>query len=344
MFTLGFPFEPWDGLAIADGPSILSYIARTAAKHGIDEKIRFRHPGRRRRLVERRGPLDPRPRGDRRGRRGPGGVDDLRVLLLLRGLLRLREPPRPAPPGLEDFTGTVVHPQFWPDDLDVTGKRVVVIGSGATAVTLVPALAADAAEVTMLQRTPTWITAVPARDRRRRPAPLAAAGADGAHQTIRLKNILVTQGFYEFCRRLPGKARGLLSGQAVKMLGGDEEAVREHFTPSYDPWDQRVCFVPDADFFKAVRRGRADGRDRHHRDVRARGDPAELRRGARGRRGGHRHRAPAASLRWRPPRRSTASRCRSPSSTSGAAPCSPGSPTSRCASATPTRPGRCAPT
>src|SRR6478672_7560451 len=256
MFTLGFPFEPWDGLAIADGPSILSYIQRTAAKHGIDEKVRFRT-----RVVG-----------------ADWSSDDARWTLALEvtgedgevreesmtcgffyscaGYYDYENPHDPLLPGLEDFTGTVVHPQFWPEDLDVTGKRVVVIGSGATAVTLVPALAADAAEVTMLQRTPTWITAVPARDavadRLRSLLP-----AHAAHQTIRLKNILVAQGFYEFCRRLPSKARGLLSSQAVKMLGGDEEAVREHFTPSYDPWDQRVCFVPDADFFKAVRRGRA---------------------------------------------------------------------------------------
>ena len=256
MFTLGFPFEPWGGKAIADGPSILEYVQRTAAKHGIDKHIRYRT-----RLVgadwsgaAARWTLDLEVTDD------DGSVrrDSLTCSFLYSctGYYDYEHPHDPVLPGIDQFAGDVVHPQFWPGDLDVDGRRVVVIGSGATAVTLVPALAQQGATVTMLQRTPTWITAVPARDKiADRIRSVLPAGL--AHQTIRTKNIVLVQAFYEFCRRRPALARKLLLGQISKMLGGDTDQVREHFTPPYDPWDQRLCLVPDADFFKAMRRGDA---------------------------------------------------------------------------------------
>jgi cation diffusion facilitator CzcD-associated flavoprotein CzcO len=150
----------------------------------------------------------------------------------------------------------VVHPQFWPEDFDYRGKRVVVIGSGATAVTLVPAMAEQAQLVTMLQRSPTWISAVPGRDKvadkiRELLPPRPA------HRLIRTKNILFGIGFYQYCRRRPEAARKLLTGLTTRILK-DDRAVAEHFTPSYNPWDQRLCAVPDADFFKAMKKGKAE--------------------------------------------------------------------------------------
>ena len=257
MFTLGFPFEPWDGKAIADGPSILEYVQRTAAKHDLERHVRYRT-----RVVS-----ADWSSADARWTVGLEVTDDdgevrpasvtCTFLYSCAGYYDYENPHDPLIPGLEDFGGTVVHPQFWPEDLDVDGRRVVVIGSGATAVTLVPALARLGARVTMLQRTPTWITAVPARDKLADKV-RSLLPASLAHRAIRTKNIVFVQAFYEFCRRRPALARRLLLGQTAKLLHGDEDLVREHFTPSYDPWDQRLCIVPDADFFKALRRGDAE--------------------------------------------------------------------------------------
>ncbi len=162
----------------------------------------------------------------------------------------------PLVPDIEAFAGEVVHPQFWPEDLEYDGKRVVIIGSGATAVTLVPAMAGKAAHVTMLQRSPTWIGSIPGRDkvadrlRRLLPAKLA-------HRVIRTKNIVFMLAVYNFCKRFPDRARRLLSGMNEKILE-DPAMVAEHFTPSYNPWDQRLCAVPDADLFRSIKRGEAD--------------------------------------------------------------------------------------
>ncbi|WP_238546951.1 flavin-containing monooxygenase [Saccharopolyspora erythraea] len=149
-----------------------------------------------------------------------------------------------------------MHPQFWPEDLDYRDKRVVVVGSGATAVTLVPSMAEDAARVTMLQRSPTWISPVPGRDRIA-DGIRAVLPADLAHRLLRAKNIAFTTGFYQFCRRWPKAASKLLTRLSTRALK-DPEAVDEHFTPSYRPWDQRLCAVPDADLFRAIRGGRAE--------------------------------------------------------------------------------------
>ncbi|MFC9897413.1 flavin-containing monooxygenase [Nocardia sp. NPDC127579] len=251
MFTLGYPFKPWrDAKAIADGPSILRYIKETATEFGIDQHIRYRtkvvaaewSSGTARWTL-----TVATDAGER--------TMTCNFLYACAGYYNYDQGHAPEFTGAESFSGRMVHPQFWPEDLDYTGKRVVVIGSGATAVTLVPAMAETAASVTMLQRSPTWISAVPGRDKQadkiRELLP-----ADLAHRVIRTKNILFSIGFYQYCRRRPESARKLLTGLTTRILK-DEQAVAEHFTPSYDPWDQRLCAVPDADFFKAMKKGKA---------------------------------------------------------------------------------------
>ncbi|NUT48990.1 MAG: NAD(P)/FAD-dependent oxidoreductase [Saccharothrix sp.] len=252
MFTLGYPFAPWrDARAIADGPSILRYVRDTAAAFGVDRLVRFRT-----RVVA----ADFSTETARwtltlLHDNGSGSTITAGFLYSCTGYYDYDNPHDPALPGLDDFRGDVVHPQFWPEDLDYTGKRVVVVGSGATAVTLVPAMAREAAHVTMLQRSPTWVGVVPGRDKIadkvRQWLP-----ANAAHRLIRTKNILFTLAFYQFCRRLPTVARRFLTSMSTKALK-DEHAVREHFTPTYDPWDQRLCAIPDADLFRAINAGRA---------------------------------------------------------------------------------------
>ena len=252
MFTPGFPFEPWgDADAIADGDRILAYLERVAAKYGIDGRVRLRHKVVRAEWSSAEARWTVTFEHD--GRR-----DQLTCgfLHLCSGYYDYDRGHAPSFPGQEHFAGRLVHPQFWPDDLDVDGRRVVVIGSGATAVTLVPALADRGAHVTMLQRSPTWVTSLPRRDRVRELAyaalpPRAAAGL------VRWKNVLLNLGFYVLARRSPRLARRMLLTGAEKGLG-DAGLVRAHFTPAYDPWDQRLCVVPDGDLFEAIRRGRAE--------------------------------------------------------------------------------------
>jgi cation diffusion facilitator CzcD-associated flavoprotein CzcO len=257
MFTLGFPFQPWDGAkAIADGPSILDYIRRTAARHGIDRKIRYgtKVVAADWSTAEARWTLTLE-------RTEPGAAEPVLstmtcdFLYTCAGYYNYDQGHAPEFDGVESFTGRIVHPQFWPEDLDYDGKRVVIIGSGATAVTLVPSMAEQAAHVTMLQRTPTWISSLPARDRIA-DALRAVLPARAAYKAARTKNILFAVGFYQFCRRRPEAARRLLTGLNTRILR-DEALVREHLTPDYNPWDQRLCAVPDADLFKAMRAGRA---------------------------------------------------------------------------------------
>ncbi|MBC9820804.1 NAD(P)/FAD-dependent oxidoreductase [Terrabacter sp. MAHUQ-38] len=252
MMTLGFPFEPWTHPdAIADGSTILEYLRSTAHKHGLAERIRLGH-----KVVEAswstadaRWTVTVEHAGARRQL-------TCGFLYLCSGYYDYDRPHDPELPGISAFEGEVVHPQFWPDDLAVEGRRVVVIGSGATAMTLVPALAELGAEVTMLQRTPTWVTALPRRDRVRdlvqRVLPTRASGV-----VSRYKNVLMTMAFYELSRRRPAVAKALLSKGAARSLGSTD-LVEDHFTPTYDPWDQRLCVVPDGDLFEAVRNGRAD--------------------------------------------------------------------------------------
>jgi cation diffusion facilitator CzcD-associated flavoprotein CzcO len=256
IFTLSYPFRPWAGeKSITDGDSILRYIEDTALEHGVDRHIRVGT-----KVVAADWSTadslwvltlaETQPDGTIRE-----STTTCRFLYCCAGYYDYDRAHEPAFEGLGDFAGDLVRPQFWPEDLEYAGKRIVLIGSGATAVTLAPALAAEAAHVTMLQRSPTWIGAVPATDkiadllRSRLPAGLA-------HRLIRGKNIVRQQALYEFCRRWPGLARRLLLGLTTKSL--DPELVDEHFTPVYDPWEQRFCVAPDADFFRAIRHGRVD--------------------------------------------------------------------------------------
>ncbi|WP_059011942.1 flavin-containing monooxygenase [Streptomyces specialis] len=256
MFTLGYPFRPWRGeKSIADGASILRYIQETARESGIDRHIHYRT-----KVVS----ADWSTRSARWTltveRTGEDGGTERRTLTCdflysCAGYYDYERGHAPDFPGVELFRGQVVHPQFWPEDLAYEGKRVVVIGSGATAVTLVPSMARDAAHVTMLQRSPTWITPLRSRDKaadRLR----AFLPENAAYRVIRTKNIMISTGIYQLCRRRPDTARRLLNKLAVRFLG-DPDAVREHFTPSYDPWDQRLCAIPDADLFRTIRKGRA---------------------------------------------------------------------------------------
>ena len=252
MFTLGYAFRPWkDSKAIADGPSIRRYIEETASEHGVRDKIRFHHQ-----VVSAAWSSED-ARWTLTARRSDTG-ETVEItcswLSVCAGYYRYDEGFRPRFPGEERFAGRFVHPQHWPEDLDLTGRRVVVIGSGATAVTLVPNLAEAAEHVTMLQRTPSYVLSLPGRD------PLAQAlrtrlPARIAYPVVRWKNVLTSTAFYQFSRRWPAAARRVLRRMTQKQLPGID--VDTHFNPPYDPWDQRLCLVPDGDLFRALRSGKA---------------------------------------------------------------------------------------
>jgi cation diffusion facilitator CzcD-associated flavoprotein CzcO len=253
MLTLGFPFRPWRGeKSIADGGSIRDYIQETAEVFGIDRHVRFGH-----RVVQAAWDssaalwtLDVLVGEETTARRLTCGF-----LVMCSGYYDYDRAFTPTFDGAEDFKGRIIQPQFWPDNLDYAGKQVVVVGSGATAMTLVPAMARDAAHVTMLQRSPTYVVSRPAKDaaaawlQARLPASLAGALA-------RWKNILLGIATYRFARNKPDKAKRLILGGVRRALGPDFD-VATHFTPRYNPWDQRVCLVPDGDLFKTLRGGRA---------------------------------------------------------------------------------------
>ena len=253
MYTLGYRFRPWtDAKAIADGPAILKYVREVASDHGIDAKIRYEH-----RVVaaswstaEARWTVEVEC-GPQRERR----TLSCNFLWMCSGYYDYAGGYLPDFPGMDRFKGRVVHPQKWTDDIDYAGKRVVVIGSGATAVTLVPAMAdTGAAHVTMLQRSPTYMAMRPSEDpfatRMRQRLPLELAYA-----VTRWRNVLYGMYVYQMCKRQPEKVKRLLLGGVRKALGPDYD-VATHFTPRYNPWDQRLCLVPDADFFRAIRQGK----------------------------------------------------------------------------------------
>jgi cation diffusion facilitator CzcD-associated flavoprotein CzcO len=253
MYTLGYRFRPWqDAKAIADGPAILKYIREVASDHGIDSKIRYGHrvvaaswsTAEARWTVE----VDCGPQRERRRL-------TCNFLWMCSGYYDYAGGYLPDFPGMDQFKGRIVHPQKWPDDIDYAGKRVVVIGSGATAVTLVPAMAdTGAAHVTMLQRSPTYMAMRPSKDpfatRLRRRLPLGLAYA-----MTRWRNVLFGMYVYQMCKRRPEKVKRLLLGGVRKALGPDYD-IETHFTPRYNPWDQRLCLVPDADFFRTIRQGK----------------------------------------------------------------------------------------
>src|SRR5688572_2826931 len=250
MYTLGYAFKPWTSAkAIADGPAIRAYVQETAAEHGIDRNIRFGH-----RVVAADWSSE-KSAWQVTAQTADGDVHfTCRFLVMAAGYYDYDEAYRPSWPGEDDFAGPVIHPQFWPEDLDYSGKRIAVIGSGATAVTLVPELARTAAHVTMVQRSPSYIVTRPSVDGiaewlKRRLSPSAA------YALTRWKNVALTWFFFRLARGRPERvARKLI--QLVRDDVG-ERFAEEDFTPTYKPWDQRLCLVPDGDLFRAVRDGKA---------------------------------------------------------------------------------------
>jgi monooxygenase len=254
MFTLGYPFKPWAGeKAIADGDSILAYIEETAVEAGIDKRIRFHH-----RIVSAEWSTDDARWTVTAERSDTGETVTVTCdfYFSCSGYYRYDHGYQPDFAGLDRFQGQVVHPQHWPEDLDYAGKKVVVIGSGATAVTLVPSLAKEAAKVTMLQRSPTYIATVPEKN------PLA----DGLRKVLpekwsgpilRWMMAVGTQSLYHLSKRRPKVVKRFLLKGVARQLPDDYD-VAKHFTPRYDPWDQRLCAVPNGDLFKAIRTGDAE--------------------------------------------------------------------------------------
>jgi monooxygenase len=252
MSTFGYAFRPWDDTrAIADGESILRYLSQTAREYGVDRRIRFGHKVVRAswRSGDARWTLDV---------TGPGG-EAVRFwcnfLFMCAGYYEYAEGYMPGWPGMERFAGRIIHPQHWPEDLRHEGKRVVVIGSGATAVTLVPAMAQTAAHVVMLQRSPTYVVA--------RPSEEAVAKGFGrwlparlTHAIVRWKNIALQLYLFRRSRSKPAAVRAGILKLAQAAVGPGIDAAK-HFNPRYEPWDQRLCLVPDGDLFAALRAGKA---------------------------------------------------------------------------------------
>ena len=250
MATLGFPFEPWRGeKAIVEGEQIRDYIVATAAKYGLDEKVRFEH-----RLLS----ADWSSTEQRWTLRVLSARGECTLtcgfLYLGSGYYRYEQGYEPAFPGRQTYRGAVVHPQHWPSDLDLQGKRVVVVGSGATAVTLVPSLAPRTSHVTMLQRSPSYIVGIPSKDRFA--ARLSLYLPESLVRPLqRWRNVFYASLVFWFARSHPKRMKSLLFQRLERHLTSQQ--IADHFTPTYDPWDQRLCFAPDSDIFKAIKSGRA---------------------------------------------------------------------------------------
>jgi cation diffusion facilitator CzcD-associated flavoprotein CzcO len=253
MFTLGYSFRPWPGeKSIADGASILQYIKDTAADEGIDQHIRFHH-----RIVRADWSTDDACWHITAERTDTGETIELTCSFLFScsGYYRYDQGYLPDFAGMDRFEGTIVHPQAWPEDLDYAGKRVVVVGSGATAVTLVPSMAETAAHVTMLQRSPSYIASLPAKD------PIAnllrgILPARWSGPVVRWFKAITTQAFYQLSQRRPKLVKTILRRALKRQLPPGYD-IGTHFTPRYNPWDQRFCVVPNGDLFKAITAGTA---------------------------------------------------------------------------------------
>ena len=253
MFTFGYKFRPWNATrTLADGPSIKAYVEATADEYHVRDRIRFGL-----KIV----------RASWSGRAGVWTVEaadeatgesrtfTAGVLLACTGYYDYDSGYRPKFAGEEQFGGRLIHPQHWPEDLDYAGKKVLIIGSGATAVTLVPSMSDTAAHVTMLQRSPTYILSLPgvdgATERLKKVLPDSVAS-----RIARGRNIVMQRTMYAIARARPGIVKAMVRKGAERSLNGASDM--KHFTPSYEPWDQRLCIVPDGDLFKAIRSGRAD--------------------------------------------------------------------------------------
>ncbi len=253
MHTLGYSFKPWrHAKAIADGPAILDYVKETAAEYGVDDHIRFGH-----RATTAAWSSEAATWSVEAVRSDTGEIAHFtcNVLLMCAGYYSYKQGYTPEFPDRERFRGTIIHPQQWPEDLDYRGKRVVVIGSGATAMTLIPAMAQAAAHVVMLQRSPTYVVSRPARDVIAN-ALRAVLPEQWAYAITRWKNVVLQQFLYGRSRTRPDQVKQKLLQMVQKELGPDYD-VAKHFTPRYDPWDQRLCLVPDSDLFEAIRSGKA---------------------------------------------------------------------------------------
>jgi monooxygenase len=253
MYTLGYVFRPWkDAKSIADGASILHYVRETAREHGVEEKVRFHHRVTRAEWSSQDACWTVEAE---LGDTGESVRLSCNFLQMCTGYYRYDEGYTPEFEGTERFAGEIVHPQRWSEDTDYAGKRVVVIGSGATAVTLVPALAERASHVTMLQRSPSYVVSLPAEDpiakllRRALPERLAYA-------IVRWKNVLLTMLSFQLSRRRPQFASALVRKGVERRLPPGYD-IDTHFKPTYGPWDQRLCLVPDGDLFEAISSGRA---------------------------------------------------------------------------------------
>lgn len=253
MYTLGYAFKPWTNTqAIADGATILQYISDTASEYGIDKHIRYAHRVKRARWSsdDARWTLDI-----YRGPQQEAMQISCNFLYICSGYYNYEHGYTPDFPGTERFAGRIVHPQKWTADIDYAGKRVVVIGSGATAVTLVPSMTDKAAHVTMLQRSPTYVLSRPAEDKlanwlnRHLPGTLA-------YSITRWKNVLLGMLFFRLSKRQPERIKKMIIDGVRRSVGPDCD-VQKHFTPTYKPWDQRLCLVPNADLFRAIRKGKA---------------------------------------------------------------------------------------
>jgi len=253
MFTLGYNFKPWrDAKAIADGPSILSYLKETANENGVVDKILYRH-----RVTSAAWSSEDATWTVKAERTDTGGQVSFTcsMLLMCSGYYNYEKGHPAEFAGQDRFGGQIVHPQFWPEDLDYRGKKVVVIGSGATAMTLVPAMAESGAQVTMVQRSPTYVVSWPDEDaianrlRKYLPARLAYA-------LTRWKNIKFDLKFYQRTRTEPDKVKDELIGLVRQQLPADYD-VATHFTPRYNPWDQRLCLITNGDLFKTINEGTA---------------------------------------------------------------------------------------
>lgn len=253
MYTLGFRFRPWtERQAIADGKPILDYVKSTAAMYGIDKHMRFQQ-----RVIGADWSSADNRWNLQIDSNGTLSTLTCSFLFLCSGYYNYEEGYAPKFAGAEDFTGPIIHPQHWPEDLDYQDKNVVVIGSGATAVTLVPALANSGAKhVTMLQRSPTYIVSQPEADgiadKLNRYLPERAA-----YTAIRWKNVVRQAAVYGACKKWPRRMRKTLMGLAHRQLPEGYD-VRKHFGPHYSPWDQRLCLVPNGDLFRAIRHGKAE--------------------------------------------------------------------------------------
>ena len=254
MHTLGYRFKPWKAdKSIADGPAILEYLEETISENNFQDKIRYNHHVQKAEwsTAEKCWTLTVQDKTSQAEK-----TFTCNFLFMCSGYYSYKQGYTPGFPGIEKFAGKVVHPQFWPKDLDYKGKRVVVIGSGATAMTLVPAMAQDCEKVTMLQRSPTYVVSRPSVDpfakRMRKLFPEKLA-----YKITRFKNTTMQQIVYKRTRVKPLEIKELLLSGVRAELGPNYD-VEKHFTPSYNPWDQRLCLVPDSDLFKAIRGQKAE--------------------------------------------------------------------------------------